>query len=388
MPKKIDWKYLRSFNNQDELDDFLDAGRPITIAKSNLNPCSICTSDLIEPHKMRSQYLNCNSKLCGPECEARYLVLNCDKAGKIDFYTVNEHLYKSDNAEQQVEDHMSRKCKKIIEFIILEKHITKPRFILRDLQQNEGEYELNSIPSINQITSFVRNKIQNLKNKGSIPLKYKDLSYVGSSNNLNMTNDNDSQEIQVESQYLEFNDDSETEVNHDEKSQALSDSLGKIDENIFKLKENQNRQSQFTDKYFEEIESRLKENKAKLIKEIEKSYHLFSERINYLKNKFKIENKIINDSSDLEEFRAKKEKLNSKMDHNNSDDLDNLEFMLNEANYINEQLESSLNQVEQNIVKIKRIRYEPNKSLFESGGLLGDLYEEEGNNNKKRKLDF
>lgn len=397
MPKKIDWKFVRSFSCQNELDDYLDSNRPTTIAKSNLNSCTLCPSDLIEPHKMRSQYLNCNSKLCGPKCQARYLVLNCENAGKIDFYSINEHVYnpmpdQGQQEHQHVEDHLSRKCKKIIEFIIVEKHITKPRFILRDLQQNEANYELASIPSLQQITSYVRNKLHNMKTKGFLPLKYKSFNF----GNLNQTDANDIR-LGKDEHNLDENGDYQNGIGEIDNSDAneqldrevsLADKLNQIQCGVETLEKNQKKQIFFTCNYFEDIESRLKENRNKIIKEIEKNYKLFAERINYLKNKFKIDNKIENNSSELEELKAKSEKLKAKFE-NNDHDMDNLDLLLNEAKYITEQLESSIGQIDQHIGNIKRIRYEPGKMpTIESGSLLGDLYYIDDDSNKKRKLDF
>lgn len=395
MPKKIDWKFVRSFASQDELDDYLDSNRPTTIAKSNLNSCTLCPSDLIEPHKMRSQYLNCNSKLCGPKCQARYLVLNCENAGKIDFYSINEHVYNPspDQGQQEhhVEDHLSRKCKKIIEYIIVEKHITKPRFILRDLQQNEANYELASIPSLQQITSYVRNKLHNMKTKGFLPLKYKSFNFslANKSETVNEQIAKDENNLyenefdQPDIQEIENSDANESV----DKEENLTEKLNQIDSSIDRLEKSQKRQIAFTCNYFEDIESRLKENKSKIIKEIDKNYHLFSERINYLKNKFKIDHKIENGNSELEEIRTKNEKLKIKFEKNDND-ADNLDLLLNEANYICEQLESSIGLIDQHIASVKRIRYEPGRISTESGALLGDLFYIDDESNKKRKLDF
>lgn len=384
MRKRIDWKFITICHSEDELDTFLDANRPTTIAKSHLTNCSLCGTKDAEPHKMRMQYLNCNSKLCAPSCEARFLVLSCDTAGKIEIYSANEH--NQERADQGLEDHLSRKCKKIIENIMIEQSVTKPEQIMEFLQQKETEYELAVMPSLTQIRNYVRNKIQNIKNRLSLPaytctmppIKIESLSKAF----------NDEQTV-----VNDFQSDSGTSCPNEEqqldsdKSKILSESLQRIEDYLSKLEKSQSRQVLFTANYFDDIELRLKETRNKIIKEIDKSYQLFFERINYLKNKYKIDHKKEDDSGELSEFKAKKEKLSAKCEEESGMDADNLDLLLNEANYISQQLQSSLNQIDQNIASIKRIRYEPNRSLIESECLLGNLFFDEGTN-KKRKLDF
>ncbi|CAF1137713.1 unnamed protein product, partial [Brachionus calyciflorus] len=170
MRTRVGWKFMKVCCSHDELDDFLDTLRPTSIFKSNLSKCGLCHSDLIEPHKMRAQYLNCISKLCGPKCEARYLVLSCEIPGnKIEIYSTNEHKEREKNSEnsdqlEPIEDHLSRKCKKIIDGLI-EKNITKAEDILQTLEQNQTKYELSLIPSLGTIKNFVKNKKAYLKNK-------------------------------------------------------------------------------------------------------------------------------------------------------------------------------------------------------------------------------
>lgn len=387
MRKRIDWKFITICHSEDELDTFLDANRPTTIAKSHLTNCSLCGTKEAEAHKMRMQYLNCNSKLCGPSCEARFLVLSCDTAGKIEIYSANEHNQGQERTENGVEDHLSRKCKKIIENIMIEQSVTKPEQIMEFLQQKETEYELAVMPSLTQIRNYVRNKIQNIKNRLSLPafacavpaIKVESLSKT-------LGSFNDEQPVLNDFQSDSDNNDEQCQQINVDKSKILTESLQKIEDYLSKLEKSQSRQVLFTANYFDDIELRLRETRNKIIKEIDKSYQLFFERINYLKNKYKIDHKKEEESGELNEFKAKKEKLSAKCG-DSAMDADNLDLLLNEANYMTQQLQSSLSQIDQNIASIKRIRYEPNRSLVESECLLGNLFFDEGTN-KKRKLDF
>ncbi|RNA35409.1 hypothetical protein BpHYR1_037187, partial [Brachionus plicatilis] len=265
MRKRIDWKFITICHSEDELDTFLDANRPTTIAKSHLTNCSLCGTKDAEAHKMRMQYLNCNSRLCGASCEARFLVLSCETAGKIEIYSANEH---SQSLDHSLEDHLSRKCKKIIENVMIEQSVTKPEQILDLLQQKEAEYELAVMPTLTQIRNYVRNKMQNIKNRLSLPASLPNVSIKLESGlgehqaDLNDSRSDHSDHFGPQDHHCQQPD--------DHKSTMLAQSLLKIEDFLTKLEKSQSRQVLFTQNYFDDIELRLSESRAKIIKEIDK----------------------------------------------------------------------------------------------------------------------
>jgi hypothetical protein len=91
MPKKYNWDFVEDFENEKALDLYLLTQVQTSTEHSNINNCSIYTSE----HKMNYKIRVCTSTECKTikPCifKFKYKILKSCRTGKIKLYSLNSH---------------------------------------------------------------------------------------------------------------------------------------------------------------------------------------------------------------------------------------------------------------------------------------------------------
>jgi hypothetical protein len=94
MPKKYNWDFVEDFENEKALDLYLLTQVQTSTEHSNINNCSICTSEHIMNYKIRV----CTSTECNTikPCIFKFKILKCCRTGKIKLYSLTVCKYESE----------------------------------------------------------------------------------------------------------------------------------------------------------------------------------------------------------------------------------------------------------------------------------------------------
>jgi hypothetical protein len=89
MPKKYNLDFVEDFEYEKSLDLYLLTQVQTSTEDSNINNCSICTSE----HKMNYKIRVCTSTECKTikPCIFKYKILKSCRTGKIKLYSLNSH---------------------------------------------------------------------------------------------------------------------------------------------------------------------------------------------------------------------------------------------------------------------------------------------------------
>jgi hypothetical protein len=150
MPKVLNWNLIDTFDNESSLELFLLTHVQTSTGKSNLTNCTIC---LDKGHKMIYQLRSYSSAECNDSKECTYCnkILKCCRTKKIHLYSLHSHnIPKRSKSDRN--HGLTNVVKELIEQLIFEKNISRPKKLLVELGANK-EIEM---PSMDQIRNFVK----------------------------------------------------------------------------------------------------------------------------------------------------------------------------------------------------------------------------------------
>ena len=151
MPKKYNWDFVEDFENEKALDLYLLTQVQTSTEHSNINNCSICTSE----HKMNYKIRVCTSTECNTikPCIFKYKILKCCRTGKIKLYSLNSHNILR-RAKTDKHHGLTSVLKEIVEKLLFEQNVKRPKKIMIEL--TSMEIQADSMPTVEQIINYLR----------------------------------------------------------------------------------------------------------------------------------------------------------------------------------------------------------------------------------------
>jgi hypothetical protein len=167
MPKKLNFKSIDEFDNTHLFEQYC-TDNYIKWSKSNKINCSLCGKGG-EQHKMIYRLGYCANSVCNQKqlCLVRYKALFC-RYSKFHLYRLNEHeqhIY----LEKPFKTYgINKKVKELIDNFVYDHHITKPKKI--HIMLNRKEYQIDNIPSLQQVQHYINYKRKHLGDINDIDL--------------------------------------------------------------------------------------------------------------------------------------------------------------------------------------------------------------------------
>ena len=94
MPRSKAWIFVETFNNFEELEEYLLRKVATANCKTNKMKCNLCKPN-VDNHQMSYKIRLCNSELCNSvdsKCLFEYKILACHLTSEVNLYSINDHI--------------------------------------------------------------------------------------------------------------------------------------------------------------------------------------------------------------------------------------------------------------------------------------------------------
>jgi hypothetical protein len=173
MPKTLKFQLERKFCSEANFNRYRISLLKYSNDNSKLGPCRVCDSEV--HHSMRIQYGKCNNAKCyenGEACAWRSKTLTCllyndPQTRKVEFYVCDGHNALESESDETNQRGITPAVKALIEEII-PNYDNKPFNIYTRLHQQEWLRQVDKMPDLIQIQTFIANRRKSVGDTGNL----------------------------------------------------------------------------------------------------------------------------------------------------------------------------------------------------------------------------